>query len=432
VRDLEIRHDAFFGVGSAAMRARRAPKDWPALEALLFAGALLLYVGALPLGLERPSAGLTVAEGCALDGARGGPPLALLAIRLFAFLPIADLATRAALASAVAAALAVALLGRLAATALAAARTGDPANLPREDIRWAEPGTIHARRPPPRDPVELVAVLGATAVVALSLGLFRSATSASSAPLTLALVAAVWIRALKVWQAPDRPGLSLALLAGLAMGTDAVAIPLAIGPALVVILRAARRARWPLAAPLLFLAGASVLLFPLAVGGGGEVLGRLWPARVPGGLVAAAEELGVVGLLLAGGGVLGLLVRAPRLGLVLAAIGAMAAWFSGPALAVAAGAAVMPLAVGLWQLAGKLGRARPAAATALAMLAVLATGMEGGPRWRRDLRVPARLMERALDRSAPRATVEPGSPQMAGLFRYASLLGLARDVTRRP
>jgi hypothetical protein len=432
VRDHEIRHDAFFGVGSAAMRARRAPKDWPALEALLFAGALLLYVGALPLGLERPTAGLTVAEGCALDGTRGGPPLALLAIRLFAFFPIADLATRAALASAVAAALAVALLGRLAATALAAARTGDPANVPREDVRWAEPGTIHPRRPPPRDPVELVAVLGATAVVALSLGLFRTATSASSAPLTMVLVAAVWIRALKVWQAPDqaRPGLSLALMAGLALGTEAVAVPLAVGPALVVILWAARRARWPLAAPLLFLAGASVLLFPLAVGG--EVLARLWPARVPGGMVAAAEELGVVGLLLAGGGLLGLVVRAPKLGLVLAAIGALAAWFSGAALAVAAGAAVMPLAVGLWQLAGKLGRARPAAVTALAMLAVLATGMEGGPRWRRDLRLPARLMERALDKAPPRATVDPGSPQMAGLFRYASLLGLGRDVTRRP
>src|SRR4051812_43943015 len=103
------------------MRARRAHRDWPALEALLFAAALVLYVGALPLGLERPTAGLAVADGCALDGARGGPPLALLAIRLLAFLPLGDLATRAALASALAAALAVALLARLAATALATA-----------------------------------------------------------------------------------------------------------------------------------------------------------------------------------------------------------------------------------------------------------------------------------------------------------------------
>jgi hypothetical protein len=116
-------------------------------------------------------------------------------------------------------------------------------------------------------------------------------------------------------------------------------------------------------------------------------------------------------------------------GVVLAAVAAGAAWFSGPALLVATGAAVMPLAVGLLSLATRMGRARPAAALALAAIAVMAAGLDGGAaRWQRDVRVPERLLERALDRTTPRSAVDAGSREMAGIFRYATLVGLPRQV----
>src|SRR5256885_16195147 len=106
------------------MRARRVPREWPALEPVLFVGALAIYAAAVPLGLERPGAGRVVAEGWILDGGSGEAPWALLAIRLLGFLPLGDAATRAALASALAGAAAGALGGRLACEGLSATRRG--------------------------------------------------------------------------------------------------------------------------------------------------------------------------------------------------------------------------------------------------------------------------------------------------------------------
>jgi hypothetical protein len=51
-----------------------------------------------------------------------------------------------------------------------------------------------------------------------------------------------------------------------------------------------------------------------------------------------------------------------------------------------------------------------------------------GARWSRDARLPAHLLGRALAEVPLRAKVDPGSPEMSGLFRYAVTLGLRPDI----
>jgi hypothetical protein len=398
------------------MRAR----EWPALEPLLFGGALALYAAGLPLGLDRASAAPAVAGAATMDG---GAPLGLLVARLLGCLPLGDLAARANLASALAGAVAVALLGRLAC----------------ETVRLLAPGRESRQ---PTDAVEPVAAAGAAAVAALALGAFRTATGAGSAALTVALAAAAWVNALVLVRAPEdrRAGLRLALLAGLAAGVEPVAAPLVWLPALFFWFRALRRgARWPLAAPVLFVAGLGVVLFAVAVSRtgptAGELLGALWPARATGeavGLAAieAGDQLGVVGLLLVALGALVLVARAPLAGtLLLGTVGA-GVWLSGTGVRLAAAAVAAPLAVGIVHLARKLGRARLAAATAIAVMAVVSPALDGGSfRWTRDGRLPARLLARALVDVPLRARVDPGTPEMSGLFHYAASLGLRPDIT---
>jgi hypothetical protein len=398
----------------------------------IFALAALLFAVALPLGLERPATGSTIADGCGLNGGTEAP-LALLAIRLFAFLPVGDLALRAALASAVLGALAVGLLAGLAYEALAAARPGE-ANLAER------PGRL---RPLPHPGVELVAAVGAAAVVGLSLGFFRAATGAGGMALSAALMVAVWTRALRMARAPQpaRQGLLLALLAGLGSGAQAAAVPLIWAPVLALWLRGMlRNQRWSLLAPVLFAAGAAVALFSVVAAGGAvslhELIARSWPAATGGArgaVLEAAEQVGVLGLLLGALGLTVLALRAPLAALLIAGATAIGLWISGDGVILALAALAPPLAVGIAQVAGKLGRARLAAAAAVVAMTVVPPALDGGAsRWRRDLRMPARLIEHALARAPVRARIDPGSASMDGLFRYAALLGLRQDLTVIP
>jgi hypothetical protein len=404
----------------------RGQREWPGLEPLLFGGALVAYALGLPIGLEGAASAGAAGEGVGLGAA--GAPLALFALRLCAYLPIGDLAARANLASALAGAVAVALVGRLACEVLRSLRSPPL-----------------ARQPPSL--LEPVAAAGAAAVVALSLGQFRAATAAGPSALTVALVAAAWGCVVVLLRAPEeaRAGFRLALLAGLSAGVEPVAAPLVWIPAAGLWVWSLRRGtRWPLGAPLLFVAGLGVSLFAVAVTESGptlgELLGRMWPAggdrslsgrlaEVAGPAREAGEELGVVGLLLAAPG---LLVLGGRLPLTFAfVVAALAAGLWLPdGVRLAAALLAAPMAVGIVHLADKLGRARLAAATALAVMAAIAPALDGGAaRWSRDVRLPTHLMVRALSEVPLRATVDPGTPEMAGLFHYAGALGLRPDIT---
>jgi hypothetical protein len=223
-----------------------------------------------------------------------------------------------------------------------------------------------------------------------------------------------------------------------------VAAPLVWLPALLLWFRALRQgARWPLAAPVVFVAGLGLVLFAVAVSPTGPTLGELlrglWPAREAAAMVPAAveagDQLGVVGLLLVGLGGLVLVSRAPLAGALLLGTAGAGVWLSGTGVRLAAAAVAVPLAVGIVHLARKLGPARLAAATAIAVMAVVSPALDGGSfRWTRDGRRPARLLARALHDVPLRAQVDPGTPEMSGLFRYAASVGLRPDITvdRRP
>jgi hypothetical protein len=92
-------------------------------------------------------------------------------------------------------------------------------------------------------------------------------------------------------------------------------------------------------------------------------------------------------------------------------------------------AAAVPMSAGAAAVASRLGRARIATAIVLAALAVVSPVFDGGAsRWRRDVHGPERLLEHALLRSPLRASVDPGTAEMDGLFRYGAALGLRPDI----
>jgi hypothetical protein len=187
-----------------------------------------------------------------------------------------------------------------------------------------------------------------------------------------------------------------------------------------------------------FAAGLGVVLFAVAVSRTGptlgQVLGGLWPARasalpIAPAAIEAGDQLGVVGLLLVALGALVLVARAPLAGALLLWTVAAGVWLSGSGLRLASAAVAAPLAVGIVHLARKLGRARLATATALAVMALVSPALDGGSfRWTRDGRLPARLIGRALGDVPLRARVDPGTPEMSGLFHYAVSLGLRPDI----
>jgi hypothetical protein len=177
---------------------------------------------------------------------------------------------------------------------------------------------------------------------------------------------------------------------------------------------------------------AAVSSAPLSLG---QVIERLWPVGTPGiedlaqGLrggvstsvreagIEAAEQLGVVGLLLAAVGTLMLGARRPLAFALVAWAIVAGLWLSGEGARLAMVVAVAPLAVGLSHVASKLGRARAAGVVTLAFMTIASTALDGGMlRWRTDARLPVRLASRALQDLPLRASVDPGTPEMASLF----------------
>jgi hypothetical protein len=215
-----------------------------------------------------------------------------------------------------------------------------------------------------------------------------------------------------------------------------------------------RGERWPLFAPVAFVAGLGVVLAPVAAGAVdtlGAVTARLAAPFGGGGVTAgqvgvvaveAAEQLGVVGLLLASVGLAVLVVRAPFVGTLAvlpSAVGLMAASAAPGTEAAGTGSALAllglaaPLGIGVVFLSNRLGFARLPAALVLGVTALVVPALDGGAaRWTRDTRLPARLLEEAHARSPLRATVDPGSAEMRALLRYGAALGLRPDLTLRP
>jgi hypothetical protein len=424
------------------MQSVPARRVWPAVDPLLFGAALVAYALALPLGLFRVADAPALAGGLTLRPVAGDEaPLALLGVRLFAFVPLGDLATRAQLAGAVWGAAAVAAFGRLALDILAGLR---PPPHARQTRRHFLPEPIGA------------------AAGALVAGLARaSGAGASRGGLlgpgavgpTLLLIGLGLLGCVRVARAPERAreALLLALVAGLAAGADPLAALLVWPPAGLLWLWALRRGeRWPLVAPTVFVAGLVVALLPAAGAGvsTGALAGRLFGApfglgaggaRLPIALVAAeiAEQLGVIGLLVGAVGVGVLLVRAPFVAALAATpvtLGLLAAAASGVpdggvGIVVVLFALSLPIAAGVAFLASRLGAARAPAAVVLGVTALVSPALDGGrARWRAEARVPARLLELAHERVPLRAAVDPGSAELRGLLRYGAAIGLRPDL----
>src|ERR1039457_3441373 len=149
------------------------PHDWPLMDPAIFAGALLLYAVAMPLGLARVEGAPYVAAGITLDSSTQPTFWALLAVRVGQYLPFGDALLRANLVSAALCALAIALLSRLCLQACALLR----------------PPT-HARQEP-RDFVhEPTAATGAALAAAFSLSTFDVGATSGSASATLVLLVA--------------------------------------------------------------------------------------------------------------------------------------------------------------------------------------------------------------------------------------------------
>jgi len=414
-------------------------RTWPILDPVLFVGGLTIYFAGAPLGLDRVAAAPVVAAALASPSQDAGSPLALLAMRLGAFLPFGDGAARANLATAVLAALAMMLMGRLCVDLLVGLRPPPHARQGERDFLY-----------------EPFLAAGAALAGGLSLATFQSATSAGAASATLALLAGAWLVALPLLRGQGGAGRGLALagLAGLAAGVDAVAGPLLWPLTLGLWLWELRRgSRWPLWAPLLFVAAlGGAALARVATAGApmnlGHLLGMLWPegthdhAAAVGTAAELCDEFGVVGLLMAGLGTLALLRRAPLVAcwfgftLVTAILlghgpgqSGLAFESSRSALPAALLAAAVPMCAGAAAVAGRLGRARIATAIVLAALAVVSPLLDGGAsRWQRDIRGPERLLEIAHQRATLRGSVDPGTAEMDGLFRYAAALGMRPDL----
>jgi hypothetical protein len=419
-------------------------RAWRKLDAALFSGAFVLYVSTMPLGLDRVESAPRIAAGLVLDTQGGSPPLALLAMRVGEFLPLGDVGLRANLVSALLTALAVTLIGRLCVATVGVLR---PPARARQEAR----DFVH----------EPIAALGSAGIAALSVATFDIGTRAGTAAATLALiVAGLWAGFELLHRSHSAAaGLALSGLAGLSAGVDAIATPL-LWPAWVVLgVWALRKgARWPLLAPLAFVAGwggaalAGVALasspasYAAVVPGVGALRG-LSSAGLGTSALELADQIGVVGALVAGIGVVVLSTRATLLTAWLSSTAFTAVLFfhaaqrssapGGVDVAEAARAA-LPAAiavsctfasVGLVHVAGRLGRARMAGVLALAVIMVSSPAMDSRPDMdsaRNGL--PMHLLDRALDRAEIRATVDPGSVPVSGLFRLARALGLRPDL----
>lgn len=417
-------------------------REWPTLDAAIFAAALAIYALGVPLGLARVEAAPEVAAGIALDTSTEPAIYAVFGMRLAALVPLGDLTLRTNLASVVLGALATMLFGRLCVQVL---------------LRLRPP--THARQEAQAFVYEPIAAGAAALALALSLSAFEASTSAGSAAATLLVLAAgllVGLALLRDW-ASVAAGIAFAGLAGLASGVAPVAGPL-FWPLLagVGVWALRKGARWPLLAPAAFVAG-----------WGGSALAVIAASRSPATLaglfeglrqlgvhpgaaflataVELADQLGVVGSLLAAIGVVVVGARAavPAAWLLVTLVSALlfarpgAAEGLGPdraALPAALAVATVFASAGLVHLASRLGRARLAATATLAVMLVLTPALDGGrARWLRHPVLPMRLLDHALARVELRSVVDPGTPTVEGLFRLAGAIGLRPDlVLARP
>lgn len=341
---------------SRALRfASLTPSSPVHLAPLLVGGVfLVLYLVAGQPGRAGPKLSVT--------------PVAGLLARASAVLPLADPPWRAVLPSALAAAVALALVVRQACDVLGGG------------------------------PLAALAAAAAAAATGLSLRFFLAGAVPGDAGVAAAFVAGAMLLSERIARVPadTRAGLGLAFVAGLGAGCPAAVAALVWPPAVALTLLALRRGeRWPLVAPLLFVAGSGVVLGALVVSPGlgvADVAARLPLASFrtafsvrPAALVLTAaglarelgEQIGVVALLLAVVGTAVLLVRA-RVAL------AFCVWIVAAALVVAAGlpegaraaalaagavALALPVGAGVLYLAERMGRARIATAVALSIIA---------------------------------------------------------------
>jgi len=419
-------------------KVRHGPA-WPFLAPAVFAGAVVLYAVAVPLGLSRVEAAAQVAAGIDLDTSTRPVPFALLAIRLAQFIPLGDAPFRANLASAILAAVAIALLGRLCVEVVALLR-------PPSNARQASHDFLH----------EPFAAVGAAFAAALCLGTFAVGSTAGSAAATLVVVAAGLLAAFALFRDSGNraAGLGLAALSGLAGGVDPIAGPLLWPPLLGLSFLALRKgSRWPLLVPLCFVAvwGASALA-SVAAASGGLSLARLLAtfgatavhsgSTLPATALELCDELGVVGSILAAIGIFVLATRAALIAawLILTVVTSLffahspqhSSLFLEPtraALPAATFVAGIFVSAGLLHVAGKLGRARMAAALALAVILVFSPAMDGGQgRWLPRSDPAMHLLDIALARTEIRSVVFPGTVEMDGLFRLAHSLALRPDL----
>jgi hypothetical protein len=422
----------------------RRGRAWPALDPWVFAVAVVTYAVAVPLGLARVDAAPQVAAAVALDAGSQGAPLTLFLTRILGYLPVGDLPFRANLIACMACALATALVARLAVELVGLFR---PPPSARQDL------ALFLYEP--------VAAAGAAFAAALSLAAFEAGVTAGTTSLTLALLLAALLAELALLRDTGNTaaGLTLAGLAGLSAGVGPMAGPV-LWPVLTGLAFWALRkgARWPLFAPLCFVA--TLGGFALASSAASSVALSIRDVFispfviVPQGRAALwmtaleiGDQVGAVGVLLAIIGAFVLFSRAAvtaswlALNLITCLLFANTAHMASLGNTVAGGAmsvrAALPMAiavtcllgcVGIVHVSARLGRARLAGALTLAVILVFSPAMDGGrARWlARPL--PMRLLDRALDRAESRGVVEPGTAEMAGLFQLGRALGLRPDL----
>jgi tetratricopeptide (TPR) repeat protein len=316
-----------------------------------------------------------------------------------------------------------------------------------------------------------VAAVTAAALTALGLTFFRAATVPevyASAAAALALAVLLWPR---VCAGDARAGLVLAFLGGLSLGLHAH-LRLLVGPAAIVLalLRLRRGDRWPLYAPAAVALGAAVVAYlplraarapaanwanPRTLAG---LVAHLSAARIRASFAGemfhhvgahlvffariVEAELGLPALLLAGVGLIWLCAKKERraLGVLLAVVLLGDALYSAALNPMAlddlqdghptALAIALLAASGVACAAARFSRAAPAAAMALAVLALTPAALADLDGKRGLACEAGRISDAALAEGGPRALLLLTSDDLLAGATYEQVVGGARpDVT---
>ncbi|MGD0838352.1 MAG: hypothetical protein ABSB49_17065 [Polyangia bacterium] len=415
---------------SASRSALGSAGRWPGLGSGVFAAALLLYAMAMPLGLARVASAPYVAAAVARAG-RQAAVIPVFAARLVELAPVGDVGLRANLTSCVEMALAMSLLARLAVEVLAILRP-----------------PLRARRGRAMFLHEAIAAVASALVGSLSLGVFEAGTNAGpSAAILLLLLGAFWAELALLRDVRSvSAGLVLASFAGLATGAAPAVAPIIWPILLWLAIWALRKgARWPVLALICFFATSGAFLLAgragsLPIATAGSLLPSLPAgpgerALVMAGVAEVADQVGVVGTILAGVGLVAILGRASLvmfwllLNLITCLAAARLPAAGGRAGLLAAIAIVCVLTcVGAAHVSARLGRARLAAACALAVMLVLSPALDGGSLRFGGRLAPMHLLDLALARSEIGARVQPGTAELGGLLDLGRAIGLRPDL----